>query len=63
MLKRSPAWTLKGINLASNMKTLLDRLELSNLWANQDTLTINYNYIKQRIIDKVLHTNLAFQHS
>ena len=53
--------TLKGINLASHMKTLLDRLGLSNLWANQDTLTINYNYIKQRIIDnyiQIWHSNI-----
>ena len=38
------------------MKTLLDSLGLSNLWANQDTVTINYNYIKQRIIDNYIQT-------
>ena len=48
--------TMKGINWASHMKTLLDSLGLSNLWANQDTVTINYNYIKQRIIDNYIQT-------
>ena len=52
---------MKEINWASHMKSLLYSLGLSNLWANQDTVTINYNYIKQRIIDNYIqpwHSNI-----
>ena len=41
-----------GLNWAFNVKKILDKLGLSNLWINQLSLSINFSQIKQRILDQ-----------
>ena len=41
-----------GLNRAFNVKKILDKLGLSNLWINQLSLTINFSQIQQRILDR-----------
>ena len=40
-----------GLNWAYQIKSMLDRIGLSNIWVQQFEITIPYNLIKQRIFD------------
>ena len=40
-----------GNNWAYNIKPNLDQISMSNIWENQLNITIDYNRIKQRILD------------
>ena len=42
---------IKDNNWAYNIKMTLNKLGLTHLWANQLNISINYNSIKQRILD------------
>ena len=43
--------TYNGLNWAYQIKSILDRIGLSNIWVQQFEITIPYNLIKQRISD------------
>ena len=43
--------TYNGLNWAYQIKSMLDRIRLSNIWVQQFEITIPYNLIKQRISD------------
>ena len=43
--------TYNGLNWAYQIKSMLDRIGLSNIWVQQFEITIPYNLIKQRISD------------
>ena len=43
--------TYNGLNWAYQIKSMLDRIGLSNVWVHQFEITIPYNLIKQRISD------------
>ena len=40
-----------GLNWAYQIKSILDKIGLSNIWAQQFEINIPYNLIKQRIFD------------
>jgi hypothetical protein len=43
-------------NWAHQIKTMLQKLGLSNIWINQETCDISFNIIKQRILDHYYQT-------
>ena len=43
--------TYNGLNWAYQIKSMLDRIGLSNIWIQQFEITIPYNLIKERIFD------------
>ena len=43
--------TYNGLNWVYQIKRMLDRIGLSNIWVKQFEITIRYNLIKQRIFD------------
>ena len=43
--------TYNGLNWAHQIKSMLDRIGLSNIWVQQFEINIPYNLIKQKISD------------
>ena len=43
--------TYNGLNWAYHIKSILDRIGLSNIWVQQFEMSIPYNLIKQRIFN------------
>ena len=43
--------TYNGLNWAYQIKSMLDRIGVGNIWIQQFEITIPYNLIKQRLFD------------
>ena len=49
-MQKTVIYTMEIIG-SYNIKTILDQIGMSNIWENQLNITVDYNRIKQRILD------------